>query len=139
MTLFEYPVMITADEIKTATGLDLGQEYEQREIAPFLHRVHLSVYDGGIYATGDRSIKDRIITAHKTETENAIKRSLIMQAEYEHAFGRIGTESGITVTADGQKSVVTKTDLRSKTLCIDAVNALKACSINLLYAGETEC
>ncbi len=136
MEIFDYPVTITPDDIKTATGLDLAEEYEQREIKPFLNRVYMSVYEGGIYATGDRTIKDRIIEANKTAVETAIKRALIMQAEYEHAFGRFGTESGITVGADGQKAVISTQELRSKTICIDALNALKASSVNLLYAGE---
>jgi hypothetical protein len=139
MTIFEeYPVTITASELKTATGLDLAEEMEQGEIAPFLQKVCLSVYEGGIYATGDRELKDRIIAAHYEKAETAIKRALIIQAEYEHGVGRVGTESGITITADGQKAVVSTAELRSKALCIDAVNALKACSVNLLYAGETE-
>lgn len=136
MKIFEYPVMITPDEIKTAVGLDLAEEYAQREIQPFLNGVCMSVYDGGIYATGDRTLKDRIITAHKKNTEPAIKRALIMQAEYEHGIGRIGTESGITIAADGQKNVIGNLELRSKAICIDAVNALKACAVNILYAGE---
>lgn len=136
MDLFEYPVKITPDEIKTAVGLDLAAEYEQREIAPFLHRVYLSVYDGGIYATGDRDLKERIIQEHLEKVAPAIKRALIIQAEYEHGVGRLGTESGITVTADGQKAVIGKGELRSKALCIDAVNALKAAKINIVYAGE---
>ena len=136
MNLFDYPVMITTDELKTAVGLDLASEYEQSEIPAFLHRVHLSVYDGGIYATGDRELKERIISAHLEKVSPAIKRALIFQAEYEHGVGRIGTESGITITADGQKAVVGKQELRSKALCIDAVNALKAAKINIVYAGE---
>lgn len=136
MDIFDYPITITPDELKTATGLDLAAEYEQREILPFLNRVYMSVYEGGIYATGDRTIKARIIQAHETAVKSAIKRALIMQAEYEHAFGRFGTESGITVGADGQKAVIANAELRSKAICIDAVNALKACAINLLYAGE---
>lgn len=152
MDLFKYPVMITADELKTATGLDLAAEYEQREIAPFLHGVHSTVYESGVYATGDRYLKERIIKKYlvikeidketgvekDTEgTEIALKRALIRQAEYEHAFGRIGTESGITIGADGQKALISRQDLQSKTLCIDAVNALRGCKIALLYAGET--
>jgi hypothetical protein len=137
MDLFKYPVMITADELKTATGLDLAAEYEQREIAPFLHGVHSTVYESGIYATGDRYLKERIIEKHKTDVETALKRALIRQAEYEHAFGRIGTESGITIGADGQKALIARQELQSKTLCIDAVNALRGCKVALLYAGET--
>lgn len=138
MVIFEYPVMITPDEFKTARGIDLVAEMEQRDIEPFLNGVYLSVYEGGIYATGDRSLKNRIIEAYKTDAESAIKRALIIQAEYELTVGRIGTESGITITADGQKAVVSTNELRSKTICIDAVNALKACAVNLLYAGESE-
>ena len=134
--MFDYPVKITPDELKTATNLDLGAEYEQHEITPFLNRVCLSVYEGGIYATGDRELKNRIITAHLEDTKNAIKKALIMQAEYEHGFGRFGTESGITIGADGVKAVISKIDLISKAICIDALNALRSCKINLLYAGE---
>lgn len=136
MEIFDYPVKITPDELKTATNLDLAAEYEQNEITPFLNRVCLSVYEGGIYATGDRELKNRIITAHLEDTKNAIKKALIMQAEYEHGFGRFGTESGITIGADGVKSVISKSDLISKAICIDALNALRSCKINLLYAGE---
>jgi hypothetical protein len=136
MDIFDYPVTITPDEIKTATGLDLAKEYEQREIQPFLNRVYMSVYEGGIYATGDRTIKAKSIQEHESDVKSAIKRALIMQAEYEHAFGRFGTESGITVGADGQKVVIGNAELRSKAICIDAVNALKASFVNILYAGE---
>lgn len=138
MDIFEYPVMITPDELKTARGIDLAAEMQQRDIAPFLNGVYMSVYEGGIYATGDRGIKNRIIQARIEDAKSAIKRALLLQAEYELGVGRIGTESGITVTADGQKAVVSKDELRSKTICIDAVNALKACAVNLLYAGEIE-
>lgn len=137
MEIFEYPVMITVDELKTARGIDLTNEMQQRDIPAFLNGVYLSVYEGGIYATGDRSIKDRIINAYTDDTSPAIKRALLIQAEYELSVGRIGTESGITITADGQKAVVSAQELRSKTVCIDAVNALKACKVNLLYAGES--
>ena len=136
MEMFDYPVKITPDELKTATNLDLAAEYEQNEITPFLNRVCLSVYEGGIYATGDRELKNRIIIAHLEGTKNAIKKALIMQAEYEHGFGRFGTESGITIGADGVKAVISKSDLISKAICIDALNALRSCKINLLYAGE---
>ena len=136
MKIFDYPVIITADELKASRGIDLVAEMLPNEIDPFLNGVYMSVYEGGIYATGDRSLKDRIINAHKESTETAIKRALLIQAEYELAVGRIGTESGITVTADGQKAIVSSVELRSKTICIDAVNALKSCAVNLLYAGE---
>ncbi len=137
MEIFEYPVTITPDELKTARGIDLVTEMQQREIGPFLNGVYLSVYEGGIYATGDRNLKDRIIKAHIADAGSAIKRALIIQAEYELGVGRIGTESGITITADGQKAVVSSHELRSKAICIDAVNALKSCAVNLLYAGES--
>ena len=53
-----------------------------------------------------------------------------------HDTGNVGTESGITLTADGQKAVVGLRELRSKYICPAAIDALKACSIPLLYAGE---
>lgn len=136
MAIFDYPVTVTPAELKTARGIDLANEMSQQDINPFLNGVYMSVYEGGIYATGDRKLKNRIILDFKEDTEPAIKRAIIIQAEYELAVGRIGTESGITITADGQKAVVSSGELRTKTLCIDAVNALKACAINLLYAGE---
>ena len=137
MEIFDYPVKITPDELKTARGIDLASEMQQREIPAFLNGVYLSVYEGGIYATGDRSVKDRIINAYTADTSPAIKRALLIQAEYELSVGRVGTEGGITITADGQKAVVSLNELRSKTICIDAVNALKSCKVNLLYAGES--
>ena len=135
MALFKYPVQITASEIKTELGIDLSEEYGNR-FNGFLNDVHSSIYEGGIYATGDKDIKDRIIKKHKNIIENAIKRASIFQASYIHETGSIGTESGITITGDGQKAVVNKYDLRSKNICIAALDALKACSIPLLYAGE---
>jgi hypothetical protein len=136
MAIFSYPVEITMEELKNERNLDLVKWYGQNGVVPFLNEVCATVYEGGIYATGDRDIKDRIITTHIAKTENAIKRALIIQAEYMHGEGNLATSSGITVAADGQKSVVEKNELRSKTICPAAIDALKACSIPLLYAGE---
>lgn len=136
MSIFSYPVEITMEELKNEKNLDLVRAYGQNGVKPFLNEVFFAVYEGGIYATGDRDIKDRIITRHIEKTERAIKRALIIQAVYMHYEGNPGTASGITITADGQKAVVSKQDLRAKILCPAAVDALKACSIPLLYAGE---
>jgi hypothetical protein len=136
MSIFSYPVDITVEEIKNETGIDLVKEYGSENVRLFMNILHSNVYDGAIYATGAREIKDRIIEAHKTVTENAIKRALLMQATYLHEEGNIGTESGITITADGQKAVVSKADLRAKTVCVAAIDALKSCACALLYAGE---
>lgn len=136
MSIFSYPITITIEELKNESGIDLVKEYGQSNVQLFMNVVHSSVYDGAIYATGAREIKDRIIEHHKAVTENAIKRALILQAMYMHEDGNIGTESGITITADGQKAVVSKTDLRAKTVCIAAIDALKSCACPLLYAGE---
>lgn len=136
MSIFSYPVEITVEELKNERALDLTKEYGTSGTKGFLSDVYAAVYDGGIYATGDRDIKDRIIAAHREKVENAIKRALIMQAAYMHDEGNVGTASGITISADGQKAVVSKNELRSKNICIAAVDALKACSVPLLYAGE---
>ncbi len=136
MSIFSYPVEITVEELKNERALDLTKEYGVSGAKAFLSDVYAAVYDGGIYATGDRDIKDRIIAAHREKVENAIKRALIMQAAYMHDEGNVGTASGITISADGQKAVVSKNELRSKNICIAAVDALKACSVPLLYAGE---
>ena len=98
--------------------------------------VHSSIYEGAIYATGDKDIKDRIITAHLDKTEKAIKRALILQAAYMHDEGNAGTTSGVTITADGQRALIGKVDIRSKNIGIAALDALKACSCPILYAGE---
>lgn len=136
MSIFSYPVEITTEEVKNETGIDLIDEYGRTNVPMFMNAVYSSVYEGAIYATGAREVKDRIIEKHKAVTENAIKRALILQATYMHEDGNVGTESGITITADGQKAVVSKADLRAKTVCIAAIDALKACACPLLYAGE---
>ena len=136
MAIFEYPVTINGVDLKNERGIDLIQEYGSNQAKSFLSEVHSSVYDGGIYATGDSDIKNRIINAHLDTVKNAIKRALILQAAYMHDNGNVGTESGITITADGQKAVVGLREIRSKYICPAALDALKSCSIPLLYAGE---
>lgn len=136
MAIFEYPVTITATDLKNERGIDLVKEYGSNGAKPFLSEVHSAVYDGGIYATGDSDIKNRIIETHASTVTKAIQRALILQAAYMHDTGNVGTESGITIAADGQKAVVGLREIRSKYICPAAIDALKACSIPLLYAGE---
>lgn len=136
MAIFEYPVTITATDLKNERGIDLVKEYGSNGVKSFLSEVHSAVYDGGIYATGDSDIKDRIIEEHASTVKKAIQRALILQAAYMHDIGNVGTESGITITADGQKAVVGLREIRSKYICPAAIDALKACPIPLLYAGE---
>lgn len=133
----DYPVKITAEELKNERNIDIKNEYLEEYVQrSFMTDVHSSIYEGAIYATGDKDIKDRIITAHKDKTEKAIKRALILQAAYMHDEGNAGTTSGVTITADGQRALIGKADLRSKNICIAALDALKACSCPILYAGE---
>ena len=143
----DYPVKITPEELKNERNIDIQKEYPEEYVQrSFMSDVHSSIYEGAIYATGDKDIKDRIIKAYikkeaeaaepTKKTENAIKRALILQAAYMHDEGNAGTTSGVTITADGQRAVIGKTDLRSKNICIAALDALKACSCPLLYAGE---
>lgn len=133
----DYPVKITPEELKNERNIDIVKEYpEEYEQRSFMSDVHSSIYEGAIYATGDKDIKDRIINAHKDKVENAIKRALILQAAYMHDEGSAGTSSGVTITADGQRALIGKADLRSKNICIAALDALKACSCPILYAGE---
>ena len=136
ISITTYPVEITADDLLTVTGIDLVKEYGQAGVQMFLREVHNAVYESGIYATGDKDIKNRIINAYLEKTKNSIENALVLQASYMHDVGNVGTESGITITADGQKAVVNKTELRSKILCPAAVDALKSCSCPLMYAGE---
>ena len=136
MKLFAYPVEITVADLKNERNLDVHAEYGSAEGKAFLADVHAAVYEGGIYATGDRDIKERIINAHLDKAEDAIKRALILQAAYMHDEGNFGTYSGVTVTADGQKAVISRTELRSKSICLAAFDALKACACPILYAGE---
>ncbi len=135
-SIFTYPVEITAEELKNERGIDIVKEYGTSQMTAFMSEVHAAVYEGGIYATGDRDIKDRIIAKHFGKTEPAIKRALLLQAAYMNDEGNVGTMSGITITADGQKAVVPRSELRTKTLCLAAFDALKACSCPILYAGE---
>ncbi len=136
MAIFEYPVMITADNLKNERGIDLVKEYGANGVKPFLNEIHSAVYDGGIYATGDAYMKNLIITKNEDSVKGYIQRALILQAAYMHDAGNVGTESGITITADGQKAVVPLSEIRSKYICPAAIDALKSCSIALLYAGE---
>lgn len=136
MAIFEYPVTITATDLKNEREIDLVKEYGANGVKSFLSEVHSAVYDGGIYATGDSDIKNRIINAHADAVRNAIQRALILQAAYMHDNGNVGTESGITITADGQKAVVPLAEIRGKYICPAAIDALKGCSVPLLYAGE---
>lgn len=136
MEIYKYPVEITAEDLKNAADINLTEEYGSGGVAPFLYSVHTAIYEGCIFVTGDRDIKSRIIDAHLEKVSGAIQRALIAQGIYMHDVGNVGTESGITITADGQKAVVSLREIRSKIVCPDAVNALKSCSIPLLYAGD---
>lgn len=131
-----YPVTVDDSAIKNARGIDIKQEYGETGAQAFLIDVHNAIYEGCIYATGDRTIKNAIITGNKDAVMKSIQRALILQAGYMHEEGNAGTASGITITADGQKAVVTKNELRSKTICPSALDALKACAYPILYAGE---
>mgnify|MGYP006987518238 FL=1 len=135
MNIFSYPVTITYDELKTECGIDLATEVGKEKERSFMNGVNRAIYDGGVYLTGASDLKDRIIKANP-DCATAIKRALLVQAQYMLDAGDVGTESGITITADGQKAVVSRSELRSKTICSAAVDALKACLVPILYAGE---
>ncbi len=135
MNIFSYPVTITYDELKTECGIDLATEVGKEKERSFMNGVNRAIYDGGVYLTGASDLKDRIIKANP-DCATAIKRALLVQAQYMLDAGDVGTESGITITADGQKAVVSRSELRSKTVCSAAVDALKACPVPILYAGE---
>ena len=135
MGIFSYPVTVAYDELKTECGIDLIQESGKEKERSFMNGINRAVYDGCIYLTGASDLKDRIIQANP-DCATAIKRALLIQAIYMLESGDVGTESGITITADGQKAVVSRTELRSKTICSAAVDALKACPVPILYAGE---
>ena len=133
----DYPVKITAEELKNERNIDIQLEYSDAyEQRSFLSDVHSSIYEGAIYATGDKDIKNRIILEHIDKVKNFIKRALILQAAYMHEEGNVGTSSGITIATDGVKTVINKADLRGKNICIAALDALKSCPCHLLYAGE---
>lgn len=136
MSLFNYPVKITADDLLTWKGIDLVKEYGQAGVNIFLSEVHSSIYESCIYATGDKDIKNRIINKFSEKTETAIKQALLIQAAYINDQGNVGMESGITISADGQKAVIGKRELRDKIICPAALDVLKACEIPILYAGE---
>lgn len=135
--LSEYPVTIDSAGLKNARGIDLAEVYStDGERYAFLMDLYAAIYDGCIYATGDRTIKNEIIAEYKEKVMKSIQRALVIQAAYMLDEGNAGTASGITITADGQKAVVTKDELRSKTICPAALDALKACAYPILYAGE---
>lgn len=111
------------------------QNYDEEDIERYMVRHKELTKEELEYLTGASDLKDRIIQANP-DCATAIKRALLIQAIYMLESGDVGTESGITITADGQKAVVSRTELRSKTICSAAVDALKACPVPILYAGE---
>ena len=58
----KYPIELTVERLKTERGLDITALYGNRAQA-FLSDVHVAVYEGCIYATGAREIKDRFTCA----------------------------------------------------------------------------
>ena len=61
----DYPVLVNSDDVEKYCGCILSEEIEgdsEEKVSNFLDTVHQQIYDFLIYATGDRDIKDRIIT-----------------------------------------------------------------------------
>ena len=55
----DYPVKITAEELKNERNIDIAGEYGTALMVSFMSDVHSSIYEGAIYATGDKGIKNK--------------------------------------------------------------------------------
>ena len=136
MELYDYPVMLTAEEYTHATGVDLTAEVENAaQVKRLLNRAHSHIYDFLIYSTGRSDIKDRIINAYKDRLEKPIKRALVLQVGYLLENGAIGDWNGLIATTESGADLKSTQELVQKILSPEVINILGATQPNILYAG----
>lgn len=136
MELYDYPVMLTAEEYTNATGVDLAAEVNDKgQVKRLLNRAHSHIYDFLIYSTGRSDIKDRIINAYKDRLEKPIKRALVLQVGYLLENGAIGDWNGLIATAESGADLKSTQELVQKILSPEVINILGATQPNILYAG----
>ena len=133
--LFDFPVTISDEEFKSATGLDLKEELsveQDVEVQKWLNAAHDSVYNR-IYRVGGKTFKNRIINAHIEYLTKPIKRAVIAQLEYMlDANGDYGVTDGSNTNTDGQLVVANPEQIASKILAPKVVEILKGARPNLL-------
>jgi hypothetical protein len=134
----EYPITIVENEFYERTGLRLRERIpgaDDRRVNNFLDTIHGHIYDGLIYNTGDRDIKNRIIAAYTAELEKPIKAALTMQAQYVLANEQIELWNGFITTVNGTH-VTTTQDILQKVVNPAVVNNLMSNKPDILFAGE---
>lgn len=137
MELYDYPVMLTAEEYTTATGVELVAKCDSSaaNVKRLLNRAHSHIYDFLIYSTGRSDIKDRIINAYKDTLEKPIKRALVVQVGYLLENGAIGDWNGVIATAESGADIKSTQELVQKILAPEVINILGSTQPNILYAG----
>ena len=137
MELYDYPVMLTAEEYTNATGIELVARCgnDAANVKRLLNRAHSHIYDFLIYSTGCSDIKDRIINAYRDRLEKPIKRALIMQVGYLLENGAIGDWNGLIATAESGADLKSTQELVQKILSPEIINLLGSTQPNILYAG----
>lgn len=105
--IYNYPIEITAEEIKNHTGYDLNTEINATKknnttrIAQFLNLVYMQVYDQVIYKATIKSVANKIIENNLNLLEGDIKKALLTQANYLLANeGNIGSWNGATKSGE---------------------------------------
>ena len=133
--LFDFPVTISDDEFKNATGINLKEELgveQDVEVQKWLNAAHDSVYNR-IYRVGGKTFKDRIIKGHIDYLTKPIKRAIIAQLEYMlDANDDYGVVDGSNTNADGQLVVANPEQIASKIIAPKVVEILKGARPNLL-------
>lgn len=134
----DLPVKITDEDVENFLALNLSQEIEgdsNTKVRAFLDTVHRHVYYFLIYNTGDKEIKNNIITKYMSRLQNPLKIALLTQAQYLLSNGNIELFNGVVKSVNGVDFKETA-DTISKIIAPSIINILIATKPNILYAGE---
>ncbi|MBR0189030.1 MAG: hypothetical protein IJQ23_01435 [Clostridia bacterium] len=134
----DYPVLINSDDVEKYCGCILSEEIEgdsEEKVSNFLDTVHQQIYDFLIYATGDRDIKDRIITKYAERLTKPITKALLVQAKYLLASGDIALFNGVIKTVNGV-DIKDNNQITEKVIGPTVINLLIGTKPNILFAGR---
>ena len=134
----DYPVLVNSEDVERFCGTNLENEIEgdsKEKVSNFLDTVHQHVYDFLIYATGDREIKDRIITKYAERLTKPIKKALLAQAKYLLSSGDISLFNGVIKTVNGV-DIKDNNSITEKIIGPTVINLLIGTKPNILFAGR---
>lgn len=133
----DLPVTITSEEIEDVLGIDLETEIigdNANRITVFLDTVHRQIYDFLIYVTGNREIKNALITTYSDNLTKPIKKALFAQTDYLLANDNIELFNGVIKTVNGAEYKEVG-ETASRIIAPSVINILSATKPNVLYAG----